>query len=130
MGMDWTIGCSRLLRNVGRRLGCAKRPYHASSIRHMLAAQSGIDPLLRCCFGVMRSYGNITATAAQSDPSSNGWEVKNWEPEPGTPPSLPECPFLGWIEEAIGWRGLSPRGSTVCYGVTALARATTNEDME
>ena len=28
---------------------------------------------------VTNSHENITATAAQSVPSSNGWEVKNWE---------------------------------------------------
>ena len=50
--------------------------------------------------------------------------------EPGTPRLPAGVSLLEWIEEAIGWRGLSPRGSTVCYGVTAPARATTNEDME
>jgi hypothetical protein len=34
---------------------------------------------------------NITATATQSVPSSNGWEVKNWDRTWNTPPSLPEC---------------------------------------
>ena len=49
------------------------------------------------------SHENITATAAQSVPSSNGWEVKNWETGTWDTPLPAGVSLLGWIEEAIGW---------------------------
>ena len=74
------------------------------------------------------SHENITATATQSVPSSNGWEVKNWETGTWDTPLPAGVSLLGWIEEAIGWPTLVAPRADVVVGATAPARATPSEE--
>jgi hypothetical protein len=65
---------------------------------------------------MLHSHGNITATATQSVPSSNGWKVKNWETGTWDPPSCRSVTPRR-IEEAIGWPSLVARGPTLLLGL-------------